>query len=166
MLLYGEIEKTWVDKWRQFFFKKEFISSIFKKITFIKWRQEDNCWSWELRSFNYRFPSVSAIFDGAIRLETTSRWNVRRLPSLLPFTKKMMYEEVISANDNLRSIYSQDAQSFKKLLEQILNYGVFKSRQYKYFLCRVFLGETLVHLLAFCQRQFSLWSLCTSCDKS
>ena len=59
----------------------------------------------------------------------------------------MMYEEVISANDNLRSIYSQDAQSFKKLLEQILNYGVFKSRQYKYFLCRVFLGEPLVHLL-------------------
>ena len=33
-----------------------------------------------------------------------------------PFPKKMMYEKVISANDNSRSNYSPDAQSFKKLL--------------------------------------------------
>ena len=34
----------------------------------------------------------------------------------------MMYEEVISANDNFRSTYSPDAQTFKKLLQQIFNY--------------------------------------------
>ena len=39
-----------------------------------------------------------------------------------PFPKKMMYEEVISANDNFRSTYSPDAQTFKKLLQQIFNY--------------------------------------------
>ena len=37
-----------------------------------------------------------------------------------PFPKKMMHEEVISANDNLRSNYSPDVQSFKKLLELLI----------------------------------------------
>ena len=47
------------------------------------------------------------------------------------FPKKMMYEEVITSNDNLRSNYSPDAQSFKKLLEQIFNYHAFEFRQYR-----------------------------------
>ena len=57
-----------------------------------------------------------------------------------PFPKKMMYEEVISVNDNLRDNYSPDAQSFKKLLEQIFNYHVFESRQYRYFFSCLFKG--------------------------
>ena len=44
----------------------------------------------ELRSFNWRFPSPAAIFDGAIRLETTSRWIFGTLPSFLPFPKKRL----------------------------------------------------------------------------
>ena len=50
-----------------------------------------------------------------------------------PFPKKMIYKEVIAANDNLRSNYSADAQSFKKLLEHIFNYHAFKYGQYRYF---------------------------------
>ena len=57
-----------------------------------------------------------------------------------PFPKKTIYEEVISANDNLWSNYSSDAQSFKKLLEQIFNYHVFASRQYRYFFSCRFTG--------------------------
>ena len=50
-----------------------------------------------------------------------------------PFTKKIMYEEVTSANDSLPSNDRPDAQSFKKLLEQISNYHAFMFRQYSYF---------------------------------
>ena len=62
-----------------------------------------------------------------------------------PFPKKMMHEEVISANDNLRSNYSPDVQSFKKLLEQIFNYNVFESRQYRYFFSCLFTGACGEH---------------------
>ena len=112
----------------------------------IKGRQEDNCWSWELRSFTWRFPSASAIFDGTIWLETTARWIYGTLPSLLSFPKEDMYEEVISANDNLRSNCSPDAQSFKKLLEQIFNYHVFESWQYRYFFSCLFTGACGEHV--------------------
>ena len=57
-----------------------------------------------------------------------------------PFPKKTIYEEVISANDNLWSNYSPDAQSFKRLLEPILNYHVFESRLYRYFFSCRFTG--------------------------
>ena len=62
------------------------------------------------------------------------------------FLKKMMYEEVISANDdNLWSNYSPETQSFKKLLELIFNYHVFKSRQYRSFF-GVFLRAPVVNM--------------------
>ena len=57
-----------------------------------------------------------------------------------PFPKKIMYEEVTSASDSLRSNDSSDAQSFKKLLEQISNYHVFMFRQYRYFFTCLFTG--------------------------
>ena len=94
----------------------------------------------ELRSFNWRFPSPSAIFNGVIRLETTSRWIFGTLLLFCPFPKKIMYEEVTSASDSLRSNDSSDAQSFKKLLEQISNYHVFMFRQYRYFFTCLFTG--------------------------
>ena len=62
-----------------------------------------------------------------------------------PFPKKTMYEEVISANDNLRSNYSPDAQSFKKLLEQIFNDHAFESRQFRYFFSCLFTGTCGQH---------------------
>ena len=55
-----------------------------------------------------------------------------------PFPKKMMYEEVISANDNVWSNYSPDVQPFKKFLEQIFNYHTVESRQYRYFFSCLF----------------------------
>lgn len=62
-----------------------------------------------------------------------------------PFPKKIMYKEVISASDNVQSNYSPDAQSSEKLLEQIFNYHVFKSRQCRYFF-RVFLRAPLANM--------------------
>ena len=57
-----------------------------------------------------------------------------------PFPKNIMYEEVTSASDSLRSNDSSDAQSFKKLLEQISNYHVFMFRQCRYFFTCLFTG--------------------------
>ena len=62
------------------------------------------------------------------------------------FLKRMMYKEVISANDNLRSNSNPDAQSFKKLLEQIFNYDVLESRQYRYIFSWLFTGLCAEHV--------------------
>ena len=92
------------------------------------------CYWLRNRSFNWRFPT--AIFDGALRRDGF----MERFLLCCPFPKKKMYEEVISANDNLWSNYSPDAQSFKRLLEPILNYHVFESRLYRYFFSCRFTG--------------------------
>ena len=98
-----------------------------------------SCWSWELRSLKWRFPSPSAIFDGA-NLKLRPDGFLERFLLFCPFPKKIMYEEVTSASDSLRSNDSSDAQSFKKLLEQISNYHVFMFRQYRYFFTCLFTG--------------------------
>ena len=65
-------------------------------------------------------------------------WNASFFSALSQ--KKIMYEEVTSASDSLRSNDSSDAQSFKKLLEQISNYHVFMFRQYRCFFTCLFTG--------------------------
>ena len=63
-----------------------------------------------------------------------------------PFLKKMMYEEVISASDYLRSNYSPNAQSFKKITGTRFLITMFLSPDSTGTFFRVFLRAHVAHM--------------------